>query len=802
GAIPQSETPKSRDVATIAKDHPALQQLGSLPPEVMFGTQQHNRAQHAVQLLPEHDYAEFTSIVSSTPDPVAKGFLYKAIAAGNSVSEVRWLAAEMAGKDRGWLIDHLTLGDPRGVGGGVKQQWSTSCNAAMTLSLRGNYDPVFALRLRNRNMKVGEAHESDPNALNMNQADLEKQMLESAYGGSHPGSPAKHQGVANARDTHGVGRYADDLLNAQSGVTGMTFRSVDGPAGADVVVILDRSLDAGMQVPLVIGDNMNEQAHYVLVQGKRGAAGTTEYNIHDPWTGDTIWVSANDIANGTIPGRYHKVGTVEVPSALGNHEVATTTSQPAFAARGSAPSGARTATSESAVVSRESFFASGEQHAQEIEARVSGDVKQVVADTTRLALDSEWQVEAGLQVADPLFGETASNAFKTAASAHQKGSTEAQTLAKLTKQSRAMQGQMLDLFRDTKLSDGQRRHQLHRVINEWQHSLTQNRALFGGEFSNAFRFAEARRAVDASIGAGFSNKLVLDSNGALHKGKKSLGTFRELVDRVVATNRAFIEVGEPRELIIAISETAAGTREVLVLSRTRSSAPVPPPTSPTPVEVQNHPDSAAVIVDIGSGESSFAVDMVQASDRNGGPIVQTEYGPSAFDGSRTRRDLTWERAMPARSVDSVAVFGDPLQTIDVLFGKHGVKLVFINNVNAHYNAEQYRGLARALCKAMANGGRVEMQWTYSPETVGGPKGKRGHVQGRHVDDEVENTGDLETALQSEAPKFGRTITVRMAAPIKDQAYSREPSRRRDGADPSKDNITSPVPEHRSIITFD
>src|SRR5262245_42910759 len=159
----------------------------------------------------------------------------------------------MAGKDRGWLIDHLTLGDPRGVGGGVKQQWSTSCNASMTITLRGNSDPVFALRLRLRNMEVGGANDHDPHAMNMNQADLEKQMLEAAYKGSHPGSPANHQGVASPRDSHGVGRFADDLLNAQSNATGLTFKSVENPSGRDVVSILNRSLDAGMQVPLVIG---------------------------------------------------------------------------------------------------------------------------------------------------------------------------------------------------------------------------------------------------------------------------------------------------------------------------------------------------------------------------------------------------------------------------------------------------------------------------------------------------------------------------------------------------------------------
>src|SRR5215470_6759304 len=106
-----------------------------------------------------------------------------------------------------------------------------SCNAAMTLTLKGNMDPVFSLRLRQRNAAIGHADDHDPHALNMNQADLEKQMLESEYQGANK-TVGKHSGQAEPRASGAPakGRYADDLLNAVSTHTGLTFTPESNPS--------------------------------------------------------------------------------------------------------------------------------------------------------------------------------------------------------------------------------------------------------------------------------------------------------------------------------------------------------------------------------------------------------------------------------------------------------------------------------------------------------------------------------------------------------------------------------------------
>jgi len=443
--------------------------------------------------------------------------------------------------------------------------------------------------------------------------------------------------------------------------------------------------------------------------------------------------------------------------------------------------------------SREEFAEDRERRLDQIEARVGGKTGHVVRETEALALDSEWQVDAGLRVADPLFGKAASDALKQAAAAHRGDAdpgpaAEIKALGDLAKN---LQGRMLEVLRDPSLDTTARRRALRSLIGELEAAVKAKRTLFPDsvDFDQAFRFAEARAAVDSAIDRTFDQKLTLDAEGVVHRGRKRVGTFRDLMDNVLATNRAFAEAGEQRELIIAVSETnTPGMREVLVLSRPRAPS-TPGASSGEPLPVQTGTDPNAVIVDVGAGESSFALDLLQPADRTGGPVVQTEYGPSAFDASRTRRDLTWENAVPRTDADSVVVFGDPLQTMDLLFGEGGVKRVFINNVNAHYEPPQYASLARVLLRAMAPQGRVEVQWTDAPEYADGT-GDRGHIAGDKLNDalDAENVGH-------------RPITIDTPPAITDYQYSIEPSRRKGGADPSKTQPEPPVPKERWIFTF-
>jgi hypothetical protein len=437
--------------------------------------------------------------------------------------------------------------------------------------------------------------------------------------------------------------------------------------------------------------------------------------------------------------------------------------------------------------SPESFAEQGRRHLERLDALRGVDGGDAARETEELALDSEWQFEAGIRVADPLFGKSASVAFRSAVAKHEPtDAAAAAEVRRLERHARGIQKRMLETLRDPSVDTASRKRALHAQVDELEAALRANDAM--AEHGGAFRFDAARAAIEATIDASFDRKLVLDQSGKVRRGRKEVGTFRELMDRVIATNRAMLNANDPRELVISVSDTPGGAREVLLLARRRTTAE-PSQQRGEPLEIQTHPDASAVVVDVGAGESSFALDLLAQPDRTGGPVVQTEYGPTAFDASRTRRDLTWENAVPRTDADSVVVFGDPLQTMDLLFGQGGVKRVFINNVNAHYGDVQYRELAQVLLRAMAPGGRVEVQWTDEPEYKDDPPGSRGHVDGPKLKAALADIGQ------------DRPFSVTEIAPETDYAYSIEPSRRRGGVDPSKAQPSAPVPEKRWVFTF-
>ncbi len=237
------------------------------------------------------------------------------------------------------MFDNLSLGDPQRAGIGLVQQWSMSCNAAMTLTLRGNYDPIFALNLRQRNMDIGGAYADDPDALNPNQADLERSMLETDYTGAWTGMPRKGKAVPwSALD--GIGGPADDLLNALVDTTGLSFQPRILGQAWESLATLDAALVEGIQVPVIVGTAQEPFMHYVLAMRRHEDQGRVHYQFRDPG-GGTFWVSAEDIASGRMPGEYNLITALEVPSVAPAPAAGPVASAPATAAPGMAKKGRR-----------------------------------------------------------------------------------------------------------------------------------------------------------------------------------------------------------------------------------------------------------------------------------------------------------------------------------------------------------------------------------------------------------------------------------------------------------------------------
>ncbi|MBP8810203.1 MAG: DUF4157 domain-containing protein [Kofleriaceae bacterium] len=313
-ANPTTADSTTRD---LARDLPDVAQLAALPADVM-GAHQQGAVEAALQRLAAPEFEVFRAAHALVPSAVGRGFLYKALAAGNDVSSVQWLAWQLQGKDDAWMLDHLTLGDPRGVGVGLAQQWSMSCNAATTMVVRGNYDPVFALGLRLANPNISNFDQYDPRSYNADLAAREKALLESAYQGADAAAVG-YGGIAAPRaGGPSRGRWADDLLNAQAGATGMEFTPRRGVDASTALGVLDRALADGLQVPVVIGDGPDDNAHYVLATGRRDGAAGPEYRFFNVASGLSKWVTLAQIQTGTMPlDGGQQIVSLEEPTAVG-----------------------------------------------------------------------------------------------------------------------------------------------------------------------------------------------------------------------------------------------------------------------------------------------------------------------------------------------------------------------------------------------------------------------------------------------------------------------------------------------------
>jgi hypothetical protein len=272
-----------------------------------------------------------------------------------------------------------------------------------------------------------------------------------------------------------------------------------------------------------------------------------------------------------------------------------------------------------------------------------------------------------------------------------------------------------------------------------------------------------------------------------------VGTLRNLMAKVKATNNLFRKNGVPRELALSVSTPRDPSipAEVKVLGRVPKDVP---PTAKKPKLPVDPTDQSVegTVVDIGVGLGDFARDAGGET----GELVKTEHGEGYADPGLIRRDLTWEHTGPRLDVDSVLVLGDALQTLPMMFGARSVKRMFINHINAEYKpgGALYKNLARGLGKVLAKNGRVEVQWTDEPETTGGVTKPRGHIAGDALLSALQDTGVLA------ARDVKVTRDPKVAPPVLEYDYSVEAPRTKSGV-PSKTPPSNPVPRFRWVFTF-
>jgi hypothetical protein len=267
--------------------------------------------------LNSEDKKKVEQLTKDAKSKKEKEYILKGLATNHSVAELEAFAKKIRGKDEKWLKDNLSL-TGSSEGKGVKQQWSHSCNATTVQAVKGQLDPIYALKLHEENKDITDADDSDGAKMNKKLAAEQKKMLESEYSGKDFG---KHKGVAADRDegAKGGGRWADDLLNDMSSVTGVKYKNklIDDKDYkiADAMREIEKGAKAGHPVPIVIGGSVGDYAHYVLVTGVLKGP-PVQWVIHDPWDGITVNRSVSDVKNGKINLAGHKrLTAIENPSA-------------------------------------------------------------------------------------------------------------------------------------------------------------------------------------------------------------------------------------------------------------------------------------------------------------------------------------------------------------------------------------------------------------------------------------------------------------------------------------------------------
>lgn len=291
----------------------AAQATAALDPPVLGGGQA-KRAQALTKALSPADRKAFDEVLKAAKTPVEKSYISKGLAAGHSVAELKAFGAKIAGKNAKWLQDNLSLtGDSSGKG--VKQQWSMSCNATAAEAVKGEMDPLYALKMHEDNPKLTQADNADGAGLNPNMAAEQKAWLESNNPDGSAGGQARDRGDRTAAR----GRWNTDLLNNQKGSTGLDYTRrmlTDDKSKAKGIKDMNAALDKKMPVPIVVGDGgAHAHAHYVVITASDPGP-PRYYSIHDPATGDTVVRSEEQLKGGNLGVSWNKISAIELPTAV------------------------------------------------------------------------------------------------------------------------------------------------------------------------------------------------------------------------------------------------------------------------------------------------------------------------------------------------------------------------------------------------------------------------------------------------------------------------------------------------------
>jgi chaperonin cofactor prefoldin len=214
--------PVVKDMATKADAYLAAAAKEVEPP--ILGSAQDERSQALLKKMSAADQKAVAKIMDDAKSEPEKQFILKGLAAGHSAKELQDFAKKIQGKDATWMRDNLSL-TGSSTGKGVKQQWSTACNATMVEAVHGQMDPIYALKMHEDNPDLDQADNSDGTKKNPKLAADQKSMLTSNYKGGSGGVAVSIAGRKRSR----AARW-QQLSAAQGCGTEQTRRTA--PSGA------------------------------------------------------------------------------------------------------------------------------------------------------------------------------------------------------------------------------------------------------------------------------------------------------------------------------------------------------------------------------------------------------------------------------------------------------------------------------------------------------------------------------------------------------------------------------------------
>lgn len=268
----------------------------------ILGDWQRERAKIARNGLNTVDSASFSLLLSGAMSTDEEDYLHKALAAGRTVAEIEAFAARIQGKDSAWLREHLTL-TGSSSGGGMRQQFDNSCGVTTVQALRGEIDPIYALKMRDENPDMDKV-DADPNKYNPRLAAEQRAMLEHPYYGSRPDgwgtvSPA-HPLVDDGVDS-AARHEIDDLLNMLAPSTGLRYVPMEVGYDIEVGPVLDDieiRLRKGLPVPISVGDE-ETCGHALLLIGLTSDT-PPNFLIYEPTDGIVVTRTRTQFENGEL----------------------------------------------------------------------------------------------------------------------------------------------------------------------------------------------------------------------------------------------------------------------------------------------------------------------------------------------------------------------------------------------------------------------------------------------------------------------------------------------------------------------